>query len=233
MADPVHFATVEDTVTPAQSSGFSGFPAPLITSPGVPDPSLFFPVAMPFTECIEKFWRIKKWAVATDFVQTAGAQVATFLSQTMNGGSTATRENELVLQGQYIACGLPVDVNGTVGDVGAFELFRFPPSPGIYTTGGDLYPAINIGSNLDVDDGINKIRVNLSQDPTGAAGSITATVDGHNVTLYHRPEVQTGDGAYSITFMDFTPVEWWPYAAEDASPIYDTATGAQLQNPRN
>ena len=36
--------------------------------------------------------------------------------------------------------------------------------------------------------------------------------------------------SFSLTI---TPVEYWPFAAKDGSPIFNTQTGEQLQDPRN
>lgn len=67
-------------------------------------------------------------------------------------------------------------------------------------------------------------------------GTINATVDGQTVPLYYwlsTFHVGAGIPTASISSMDFSITEYWPYAALDASPIYDTATGAQLQDPTN
>jgi hypothetical protein len=68
---------------------------------------------------------------------------------------------------------------------------------------------------------------------------MTATIDGKNITLYLwidlslEPFGNPGVMSVTATQFDLDPVEFWPYAAKDASPLYNTTTGAQLQSPLN
>lgn len=221
MADCVRFATTEDTGTPANNSGFNGFPYPFDTTTSVPE--FRFPVVRIFDDCVKFWWRIKNWTVTTDASATVGASTTTVPNGTMTpDASNATRENDLMIAGT---------VHNFANTVGASEFISFACANKIVQHAGNLYPNLAIAATASPD-GVNGIALRLfSPDPVlgAATGSITGTVYGVNLPVYYW--IQGTPDSFVFTSFDLEPVEWWPYQTTTGLQIWDTTTGAQLHDP--
>lgn len=248
MSDRVRFVTVNDTVVPADSSAFNGFPAPFIATGGI-----FFPSAVPLTDIATWFWRRRKWSLASDATVTVDTFTGGLMQGDMAGGpgptdvSGSARGRELAavassVNGPAVSVGSNAD-----GDaLGAASLTLFldgvSRAPVIHFDGISYYPAMGIAGTLTVDDGAgNSITLTFSSD-SGAIGgtpdgTITGTVDGFDIPIHYRTTITGAGGTFTFTTFDVSPTtssdSYWAYAAADTSPIYDTSTGAQLQSPLN
>jgi len=244
MGDNVRFLTTNDTATPANSSGANGFPIPFVT--GTPGAGTPWPLKVPFDEAIKLYWRVKNWQLSTDLVVTLDAEGAfggpyTYSAVsgtcTIGGVNPPARELDLTGYEGY------VQVNFGTGGTGNFLLLGYSgtqvptwiqdnPSSNV----SDLWPNFEITGTFG---GINgsftaSVQFDTRSDILSTvSGSFTATIDGNDVTVYYDAS-QNGGGISVVTVdhMDFTPQEFWPYAALDAGgAIYDTSTGAQIQSP--
>lgn len=248
MGDNVHFATVEDTDT-SKSSGFTGFPAPWVAD--ITGVEGNYPNVVAFQKLIKWFWRAKRWTIATDFQFTAGAVTITFDQGVTGGGNVnsvpalTTSEKQLVYQGTGAGPGTSLNFTATgTGSISAVLLvfidLAFDPTvlkPAIFYNSGALKPALVIDISVDVNDSLGnryKLRLCSSSDIIPAPdGSIVATVDGENVTLFYKVEINTGITSATFTQLDLTITEFFPYAATDGSPVWNTTTGVQLQDENN
>jgi hypothetical protein len=190
----------------------------------VPKADEKFPLQLTLGETVRWYWGVKRWELTTDFkvVWSDSAAGDTYL-QTVEltggdaGGRTGLTEDDLFFE---------------ANDQGAG--YR---SPAI----GEYYPAIYIFGLIRNNGTPDQLK--FSSDPTDNGGSptssMTATIDGKNITLYLwidlslEPFGNPGVMSVTATQFDLDPVEFWPYAAKDASPLYNTTTGAQLQSPLN
>lgn len=242
MADAVHFATVEDVMTPSNSAGFSGFPAPLCETSVAPT---LFPISIVLSSVIFWYWQVRLWQISNDISVTAGSGIGSDTCSLLAVvvGNTAgftipTRELDLIKQGQWK--GFPLDVSGSGG--GTLHLFDSDGTavnPAV-AKGAFFNPAFWVECALVADDGINHIEMNLdSRTPFVGplTGTINATFDSNSFNLYYQV-VKSGTASFNASQFDFTPAfgetdAFWPYAAADTTPIYDSTTGATLQDPRN
>lgn len=219
MADAVHFASTENGGPNLGSSGWNGFPTPY--NDGTKDAAQFV-IIVSFDDLIKWYWRSAKWTLTTDLVltPTGGSPFSVASGQ---GGLVVATELDLVQQNS---------INSAVGN---FNLRLFDTdgtglifTPSIAQIGTDLKPSAEI--NAAIAPGASSFVFSTRSDviPT-PDGTLTANIDGNPIPLFYTA---TG-GTLSGSQVDWTISEYHAYAASDGSPIYDTTTGAQLQDPRN
>lgn len=214
MNDRVIFGSVNDTDTPTASSGFNGF-----TGPKSPTGTIglhpFSVAALPLTEAIRWFWRVQTWSLATDFEANG-----TLLD---NGvmAYASTREMDLLTVSR-------LDYAIGSGDATA-SLLMFQAGTLYLQNATDYHPWITITGS--VSNGFDSAFSFTTDDSGGFDGSLTATIAGFAIPLYYT--ILTTPGPITATVFALTPASYWPYAALDGSPIYDSITGATLQNPTN
>lgn len=251
MADAVHDLTNNDNDAPGGAwSGVNGFPWPFGTaSTGTGTDN---PVKISFTDAVKWFRRVKNWKVTTSgcSLTLAGTTVSLQSGNMTAGSGFPTRELDLlktgpITGGDQLTWGkFDTDGSGNTSscDIAYAGLVSFPPwvMDDISNPASDLWPGFITGAvaNLSFSpSGTAEVRFAYNPANLSAAtgGTMTITIDGYSVTLYYS--VILGSSAGSATFnpgaIAFDPVEYWPYAAADTSPIYNTSTGAQLQDPRN
>lgn len=227
MSDRVIFGTRNDTGTPANSSGFCGFP--FRPTPGSASPSSTqFLAEWTFLRAIEEYWRIKEITFSVSIQITEGvAPDRTFYDLT--GSSTVgiqffhTRELDIVtvpLTGMWSPNGAVIPLtqsyeNGDPDSTGNVTVslttdILHQPSAGAIEAGAgcDLFLAVNY--------------------PAGgtpiSAGN--ANILGQTVPMWvASPTADTVVTGFSATI---SAAEYWPYAGRDGLPIYNTATGALL-----
>lgn len=205
-----------------------------------------FPIALTAQELAEWYWRIKKWYLVAGFSATAGGHTAEYPDGIITG-TTASVELDIAVTGAFFDGAFPftspAPPGTTVSSGHAFVLFSSDAGPYLNEPGSpDYYPAIKIEGGCfaqtpSPDPVTDSAGVSFSSDP-GAFGTdneTTATIYGKTMPLYWResPDPAVGDGHITHTGLTITPYEWWPYEAADASPIYNTSTGAELQSPLN
>lgn len=226
MSDNVRFGTINDTATPANSSGFNGFPFPYdgsgTTGPGTPAP-----VGMDFKEAMKMWWRIKTFSFSSTWSMVVAGTTYTFTSGNMSGATSRTTELDMT----QAANDLRFDTIGT--QACQFQL----TTPFINTSkdeAGTIYPTFTFAINLITPSGIGTPYILFStQDTGGSIGNFNADFDGLTLTIYYYFPSGAPD-SFSVGNMLIEAVEYWPYAAlSDGSPIYNTSTGAQLQSPTN
>lgn len=238
-ADCIRFGTINDTVTPANSSGENGFPFPTPVGGDADHP-------LPITVTQDAFkwwWRVKNWSFSSTWSATFGAIGVTFTNGTMDNSTNAIAVANLwppsPLANHYF--GFPA---GTGNSTGALSLFTIlgAPTPAFLNTG--IYsPAIALSSPSGptftrLFDSTNTFFVQFDFNPnnlTNVTGTFVATIDGYNVTCYYDATTSPPT-VYNVGTMDFTPQEYWPYAQLiDGLPVYNTTTGAVIpgRDPAN
>lgn len=216
MADAVHFLTYDDEATPANASRCNGFPAPF----SIGTPAAIYPISVAFTKIIKWFWRVKNWRLTTDLsvdgdVISGGAVTCSIIFG-------AARELDLVQPQSLVfqaASGVFLFNFEFFGEAG--------PTPGITFSAPNYKPSIQFTGDADT-------RVTFATNPTGLGtpdGTIVMLIDGEACNLYYF--ILFGGTVVTCTNFSLDPVLFWPYAAADTTPIYNTTTGAQLQDPRN
>lgn len=234
MADRVRFLTWNDTVTPAKSSGGNGFPAPFNATAAVD----VYNTQVTLADCLKWYWRVKEWKVTADLLVTGPGGTAFIVS-----GQTATvvlgpaTELDMIQQGNHwlhnaMASGGTNPAGATHAALLLFGNGAVSPEPAIKFDAPNHFPWLEVnaivGTIIDGYVQFDSIQANVSPPD----GSITAIVDGYAVTLYYQSHLDPGTTLTGSSLV-FTPVSYWPYAAADGTPIYDSATGAELQDPRN
>ncbi len=231
MADRVMYATNEDA-----PSGFSGFPFQVKQFADVIYNPVFYSIGLPLesadsmdSSCARWYGRVKGLAVTTDLKVTVSGTDYPFPASTWARAdfpSTASREldyfrNAGVVRGWQFA---EIDPFWTSAGINLFGDSRILTSD--WST---FYPFIAIAGQ-----GASTIAQFSSSDPFDPDDpqSITGTIDGKPIPIYYTVQ---DDPDISISFSNFTAtfVSYWPYAATNGTPIYDEATGLELQNPLN
>lgn len=244
MADAVHYLCATDSsMPPVTATGCTGWPFLLSYTSPTDD----YPIIVPEEESTNTsasiarwFYRVKKWKISTDFTVTDSAtptpNVYSLTSGTLPNGfvNNPTRELDTIMamstgNNQFREYGFPYTVNGTsfaqTGQIDIVSSLNAGPSVApIIVSGSDFYPYLFLDVTLD--------SINLSFNDPAATDSVSGSIDGIPITIQIF-DASGGLDTYSITQFDITPEEYWPYAAADGSPIYDTSSGAVLQNPQN
>jgi hypothetical protein len=205
-----------------------------------------FPAGMALATVDKWFHRSRIWSLSTDAkVSGGGGSVAFVQGDQAPGacdaaGTAMANEKDHAAVGAAVLCNAVADIvpaaGYTISGLLAIALFRATgyAAPAIYYDHTNYFPALQIGANLSLDNGTNAAQLVLSSDPgtfSPPTGSIAATIDTETVTLYYK-FTSSGTGSMTLTHFDLTISSYWPYPAKDGSPIYDTTTGLQLQDPR-
>jgi hypothetical protein len=212
--------------------------------PILPDPNTGgedYPLTLTKAQIIEWYWRVRFWTLTTDFKATVRATSLT-LDNSLNYTQGPTRERDLILlpsDKTFEATGTAAGP-GAASGVSGVSFFNIAPAMYRQPNSADYLPYFLIQGTiaaLESGDLSQLVFGSRPADVPGYAGTITANVYGKTLPLYYREDiVDSGTGgtwSFVHTTFDLTPLEWWPYAAEDASPIYDTTDGSQLQSPLN
>lgn len=235
MGDRFSFLTSENAGSPINSSGCNGFPSKFLnnTQHAAVVGGDYFPIEVPFLTLVKWYWRVKNWKMEVSGHATAGATTVHFptgnlMPQFVGAFDPPSRELDLL----GIA---PTNFNAYVGSKDATnQFFLFintdttaPGSMWIWQPDGTelLHPSIGISGGIaanDTDDPpVDPASADFSSYSSG--DEITATVDGIDVPVF-----VTLVGDASVDSIVITPIEYWPYAKEDGSPLYNTTTGAML-----
>lgn len=233
MADAVHYLC-DNPAVPSDASGCDGFPFQLNAGSG---PN--YPLGISIQDLAKWWYRVKNWSVTSTWTATTGGVTSTFGYAIGPSGRNAIRELDLIgpttlPQHNF---GFASSGNGQV-NLSLFDTFPSVAPSYAYANAGIYNPFLScnetsIQPNVFSPD--NSISFSFNPDDFGLVpptGSFTAVVDGNNVTCYYLVSTVPPD-SFSVGTLIFTPIEYWPYAAADGSPIYNTVTGAQLQDPRN
>lgn len=184
---------------------------------GSPDPVNGFSCNMPYENAKYAWWRVKNWAVSTDVASTTGGVTINLASGTMDNNSLILFPSELYLARRRDTARQYSKTSGPGGPM-SFSYGGF-----IINASGAYYPQFIISGTAG--------NIQISQDPTGSSGSFTGSLNGSSVPIY---VTDNGADSYTASFLTIFPVEWWPHAARaDGSPIWNSATGANLQDPTN
>lgn len=235
MSDRVIFGTINDTVTPANSSGFNGFSFPY--SNGPTGTGTARPIKLDFDQAKSFYSRVKNWTFSSTWSSTQGVDTQTFANGIATpGNSNATRELQVWNPG-FVK-------EFATGGSGGVSTLAFAVNPlygveyGTSTTPRKLWPSFNLATGFF---GQTILRAGTSSliifafdttQLTAVTGSFVGQINGNNVDIYYDATTFPPD-SYVPGTMSFTPSEFWPYAAKDGSPIYNTTTGVQLQDPTN
>lgn len=240
MNDRVLFLTNGTSTIPAEeASRANGFPWPPST-PGLA------PITLTFQEQMEWWWRIKKWSFdcsavlhtfnsdgthpkanplswSSDFVRAESRELDLYIGNQVNIPATSTPG----LTAQYWSDpdGGFIDVSVST-DLGLLMFLHDQEFSGDDPT-GDYFPYFQVGGGFG---GRlpNPFRTAPSSAIAGTLDILGRTLDVWIDFPRFSPDEFLSDIAITIT-----PSEWWPFAAKDGSPIYDTTDGSQLQDPRN
>jgi hypothetical protein len=241
VADTVRFFTVNDTATPANSSGGKGFTTPYVTGQ-TPGSDTDWPMTTTFQECIKMWWRVKNWTFSSTWAISNGVNTGNLPSGTMTASTPPNTELDLadptITERNFSLIGTaPASANQVY----------FNLNNSFINDGTNVYPKLSVGFKPYSTGPFTVLQIGNDGNPAGApvsfsfqssdfspaTGSFMATVDGIFVEMFYDAFGTPGVD-YTIGNMIFTPVEYWPYAADDdGSPVYNTTTGAQLQSPLN
>lgn len=230
MSDNVRFLTVNDTVTPANSSGANGFPSPFGTGPtgtGTQNP-----VKVSLSDAVKWWWRVKNWKLQPSTWSVTDDTPNTFTLTTgdmIPGVGNATRELDLINPN---AAAHNFGISSASSQINLF----IDESVGGQIQDADfshVWPELRLPTSFLGDSG-KEIDFAFDQSILGTVtGHFAGSIDGYAVDIYYDAS-STHITSFTVGNMDFVPVEYWPYAAlSDGSPIYNTSSGAQLQAPEN
>jgi hypothetical protein len=222
MGQRVAFATYQNDFT--GNAGFSGFPFRIVPSEFVPltqvGPGTAWPFALTLTECIEFWWRIKKIDIGTITFNETGE----FSGFTISGNIDSDRENEIDL-----VINDDKQFYKNFGEIVIVNDEEYSISSAIITEeiailkDGFFYLSFYFLVRIIEGDFQPLLTVEESDYEVGSL-----TYNGKTVPVFN---------SYDITLLTpeiiLTPSEYYAYAATDGSPIYNTTTGARLQDPRN
>lgn len=235
MSDSVHYLTYEDTGTPANSSGCNGFPVPF-NAGGVAN---VYDTQVTLKDCVKWQFRVKEWELVTDFSVTGPAGNAFIVSpQTTTSPIGPFTELDMFQLGSRkvhdaLANGGTNVASGTNAAIFLFgEMATTVPMPAIKFSSPNYFPWIRLVADVATVANGDVQFDSVQSVVSPPDGSITATIDGYNVTLYYKSSLAPGY-TFTATQLNFTPKTYWPYKGANGNPIYNTSTGAQLQNPRN
>lgn len=220
MGDTVRFGTRNDTVTPANSSGFNGFAYPFVT--GSTGAGTANPLKMTLAQALRQWWRVRNYAVSavTPWTLTSAGVTYTFAGGDLSVITGPSRELDFVSQGDQQwgetttteSAGLRLILNPVV----------LPPNGFIPDTGTDLWPCLLIAGSISNPTGTSFVNFGNFQ----TSGSFSVTLDGMSfVTGYDSSGVLPGD-TFTVGDLAFDAIEYWKYAQLiDGQPVFDTTTG--------
>lgn len=232
MSDNVRFLTTNDTVTPANSSGANGFPFPYGTGPtgtGTQNP-----VKVTLPDACKWWWRVKNWALQPSTWSVTDDEPATYgfaAGNMMPDIDNATRELDLINTGfvhRFLLQGTGSQLSQV--NLGVDEDFPLSIQDSDFI---HVWPTLRLITTFL---GAGGAEIDFSFDPSllgTVTGHFAGSIDGYAVDIYYDAS-NSHITSFTVGNMDFVPVEYWPYASlKDGSPIYNTSTGAQLQDPAN
>lgn len=216
--------------------GEKGFPINFGRTTSYPEPTgpRVHPIPMALQDIATLWFRVAQWTVSTNIGASNGVNSCSVSGGILSAiGDIPTREYNYLLNSNY-------DIGP---DLWNFRLSSPPslvnlvmfslsfPDP-IADVLGTFFPSIVVSGGSSSGGGPTDVSVGFDSFSVGTAGSAGAcTILGYTIPII---VAAAGPGAsVTGTAIDFTPSLWWPYAARDGSPIYDTATGVALQNPAN
>jgi hypothetical protein len=251
MSDRRVFGAYNDTVNPEKSSGFSAFPFPYAASPPVGEEA-YYPIALTLAKAIEWYHRIATWTATNDLAASVSNGTdgqATGMNSVFTSVTNSGPGGQLIPGAHTHTWDIYGTGTGVSSGVGTLSLFTNPFDVtnaylnALVKDGDDYYPrifvAFTVGASVSStpsypsDYALTQVLTNGFYGPP--TGNLTVSIDGFNFTL---PWSEQNAGSpstftYQHSMLDFTPASYWAFEALDASPIYDTTTGAQLQDPRN
>lgn len=203
MGDSFIFGTVNDTVTPANSSGFSGFPFKYGVNGSGPNViGRRFPAAVSLKDCIALWWKAKNFSVSTDLSATWNSVTQSYAGGPMTpGGGNASRELDLVDKStQHVFDGLTLydaTTQQLILNSGLFYLYIYLSSA--LEPGGDPAHTLSLSTDSGEFTPTTSIPMTISGSP------LVATI---NLTLYL---LDTGLDSFVGTHFDVTILSTWPY----------------------
>lgn len=239
------------------TSGRDHFPWAVIDGP---DPSVapYFPITLSLEQAMRWTWRVKEWGVSGQFsFRVTRDSDGTYGDYTVDYAMTlkpyylvSGGPNPPVGSEPYLVVlfGVVVFVNSSSISNG----FPGTPAPIFFANGmgmldssypslvsdsGQLKPEIDLTTEVQGtpdSGGASSFSFTLSSVNPGGATTVASglLIDGIPVDLYYTTETDSCSiSNFAISDLSADPVEFWPYAAKDGSAIYDTSTGAQLQDP--
>lgn len=228
MSDNVILGTINNTVTPSDSSGENGLPFPYDKT-GTTGPGTTAPVGMNYQEAMKMWHRIKTFLFSSTWSMVVAGTTYTFTSGNMSGATSRNRELDMA----DAANDLRFDTIGT--QACQFQL----TTPFVNASNdefGTIYPTFTFSINLITPAGIGTPFIQfVTQDTGGSIGNFNADFDGLTLTIYYYFPSGTPD-SFSAGNMLIEAVEYWPYAGSPTglhpgAPIYDTSTGVALIPP--
>lgn len=222
MSDTVRFMTVNDTATPAKSSGANGFPFPANAGSDADHP---LAISIP-DDAFKFWWRVKNWSLSSSWSCTDGTTTATFTNGIMTP-SGATTELDLIDPNSPHNFGFPFSTTS------AGLLSIYTPAgvaaPQCFLNAGVYNPYLSLSGNgitTQLNAGTTFVRFAFNQaDLTNLTGSFVATLDSYDVTCYYDATTSPPSN-FTPGNMDFTPTAFWPYAQYvNNLPVYNATTG--------
>lgn len=217
----------------------------------------FWPQAISLDEAMEWFWRIKTWRLTGEFScdvhiddGEGNIEDGTITVELTAGGnhiltsSPATREADRVIElgasgGETNEEGITTVPSGDTPIIAFNEasILRVGAGEWMYYSGGQFYPGMWVSLGVAMEGYIvasdNGYTVSI---PLGGvrttASDVSISVNGHSLYLGVSDDssglvtVSNINGSFALD-----PLEYWPYATKAGLPVYDTATGAQLNDP--
>jgi hypothetical protein len=212
MGDRVAFGTFDENTSigiGGAKSAFNGLTLPIEYNPQILiDEAHFFPVGFSLPVLIKMLWRIKKFRILGALSNFGSLDFDAFSRSNYNFEPTS-RERDISNA-----------FSGSNEDDPGIEVFLT----------NSFFAAAHIVSNSDKTLFYPSFEINDSLGYDVSGQSTTHSGDWNGVFTFQRD--YNNPNINPITFT-MTPSEYWPFAAKDGSPIFDTETGEQLQDPRN
>lgn len=241
MGDRILYASYENTAVPEASSGHTGFPFGVVYG-GTPAQPGYYPLALPLEaanssalSCSKLYNRGKILRLDTDLSVTVNAVTTSATSADLIDVLGTSRELDL-FSPDPADCYKHFQQSSTFVQI---DVTFFLPTSGLdfklWKDGSDFKPHININGTITAVDGSDTIVINFDSNVgSGFPDSIVGSLEGESITIYYEVAI-SGGGTTDFTFsqFDLSFSEYWEYAARDASPIYNSSTGLELQNRRN
>lgn len=225
------------------TAGRDHFPFPhLVLTPGSPLPKIDYPIGFNATDYCKMFYVVRKWALDLSISWTnsigsfAGGVSLKWEPKLYPEGEprAMVRESEIVIP-KGVPFGWTYDEGYDIdGPIITDESFT-----------GDVFGGYSVDFTYDQplfyeSSLFCRFGIEVDSDGQFSCGSLLAsrprtvgqlTLSGFTPTA---PILAANlSGALGVNTCDVTisPVEYWPYATKAGLPVYDTATGAQLNDP--
>ncbi len=216
--------------------------------PGGIDVNGGYPVAIPFDTYLKWYWKIKRWQFTGTFdvydpsshmFEFTGTIIPVDLPLQINPGIDAVDERHIIADSTEGTLGNlgnrhvgGVSYTISTGGTGSFNSSSFLGiciHPLTFHTDPNFYPEIDINLGEQVL-GVSYFWGTTNPDGLSSLGTIT--IDGFNISIYKHTIPPGGAGFDYRNFnLTLTPIEFWEYSTSSGEPVYDSTTGAQLNNP--